>query len=436
MLSYLEKFNNLPKNIKDQINAPGVMARISELGQSFGVNLATVIMRVMAKEIKLDALGAYFINELNVSAENARTLEQKLRREVFAGVIDFLLGADQGPKLVFAEEDEHEVRHSAQKVSTIDFDSEVEGYVEEIVKQSRINFENPLAAGKFRQVLKTYLRGTRDKLAVGEVLVKAAELGGIALNRDTADRVLLIADNYIRRRAKPATPLAKIPLPQEEKLISPLPPAAEYDLSASLREQGKLKEEKSQPVRFSPPLDASHELAPPVPVIVAAPVPVPVAPPAARKAVKEVIAGKPLNKETLRRIAPKTVIDNTVKVGSGKVRMDDIRYTPHAVGPIEELQAFSLINFRRLDPDPIKAIEKIKNKLELLGRDEYSKKIEGIVAWHQSPLNRLYLAVCRRSLDEGLSLGAIIDREQKKDKAFLKADELSAIISLNRSLKF
>ena len=90
MLSYLEKFNNLPKNIKDQINAPGVMARISELGQSFGVNLATVIMRVMAKEIKLDALGAYFINELNVSAENARTLEQKLRREVFAGVIDFL----------------------------------------------------------------------------------------------------------------------------------------------------------------------------------------------------------------------------------------------------------------------------------------------------------------------------------------------------------
>jgi hypothetical protein len=51
----------------------------------------------------------------------------------------------------------------------------------------------------------------------------------------------------------------------------------------------------------------------------------------------------------------------------------------------------NLKQFRRLNPDPIKATEKIKEKLELIGREDYAQKINGIVAWHQSPLSAMYV---------------------------------------------
>jgi hypothetical protein len=46
------------------------------------------------------------------------------------------------------------------------------------------------------------------------------------------------------------------------------------------------------------------------------------------------------------------------------------------------------------------------------------------------------VAVCRRSLDENVPVASILEREIKKDKNFIQPQELSAIISLNRSLKF
>lgn len=159
--------------------------------------------------------------------------------------------------------------------------------------------------------------------------------------------------------------------------------------------------------------------------------------PESRQVVKEAIQGKQVDKPSLRKMAAAVPpVHNVVTTDSGKVRMDDVRYTAKALSPVEELRAFSLLNFRRLDPDALKAVEKIKSKMELLGNEDYAKKIEAIVAWNESPLNRLYLAVCRRSLDENLPLGAVLDRELKKDTNFLKPEELSAIISLNKSLKF
>jgi hypothetical protein len=172
---------------------------------------------------------------------------------------------------------------------------------------------------------------------------------------------------------------------------------------------------------------------PKLPTTRVAPVPHPTLAQTPRKIIKEAIGGQPLNKERLRSLAS---VDNTLKSATGKVRMDDIRFSAQAQSPVDEMKAFNLIAFRRLDPDPLKAIEKIREKIETLGREEYSRKIEAIVAWQQSPLNRLYLSVCRRGMDEGIPLQSVLEREAKKEPAFLRSDELSAIITLNRSLKF
>lgn len=461
MLSYLASFNALPKDIKDKINAPAVMARVSELGTQYKVNLAATVMRVMAGEIKLENLGAYLINDLGLAADAARSLEQQLRRSVFAEVLDFLLGASRGPKLVFSEADEHEARQ-AKPLAAADFDAAIDASVATILEQSRVNFSDPLGSGKFRQVMKTYLRGTRDKLATLDSLVKPAELGGVALSRDTAERVLILAGNFLPKAA-PVASAPKLPVPEDKKM----PAVAEYTLEASLQSQGKkvaaaTPEHIFKPLRPAAPqppaaLDTDHELMPPPPAVVptqpekpaifqrkgmpsaagatavtavtAAQTAVP------RTAIKAIIERPPLDKQRLRAMTAPAV-DNTQKAPSGKVRMDDVRHTPRAESPIDELKAFTLVNFRRLDPDPVKATAKLKRSMEDLGREEYARKIEAIVAWQQSPLNRLYLLVCRRSLDENLPISAILDRERRKEPNFLRADELAAIISLNHSLKF
>lgn len=438
MLTYLSKFSKLPKNIQSKINDPSVMALIDDLSKQYNVNLASTVMKIMVGEIKFDVLIAYLINELGLSAEAAKNLDLRLRRGVFADVIDYIIGEDQGAKLVFSEVDEAEVRKGKQNLSAPDFDDRVEEFIEEVVKQSRLNFPEKLTAGKFRQVIKTYLRGSRDTLATMEALTKATELGGIALSKDSAERILIIASNFLKHTAKkPEIKSQKISLPED---IAATVATEAYDLTASLRDQGKLKNVPAKLVsnRFRA-LDVDHELMPPSPLVM------PLHPseilkstlPETKQVVKEAIKAKQIDKSSLRKVAAVVPpVHNMVTTDKGKVRMDDVRYTAKALSPVEELRTFTLLNFRRLDPDSLKAVEKIKSKIELLGDEDYGKKIEAIVAWNESPLNRLYLAVCRRSLDENLALGSILERELKKDKDFLKPDELSAIISLNKSLKF
>lgn len=440
MITYLKKFSNLPKHIQAKIHDPATMKLISDLGTQYKVNLASTVMKIMVGEIKLEGLTAYLINELGLNHESATNLDLRLRRGVFADVIDYILETDKsGTKLVFSEADEAEVRQTHTKVSTAKFDDAVEDKVEMIVSQSRINFPEQLTAGKFRQVLKTYIRGTRDKLATMEALTKAVELGGVALSRDAAERSLIIASNFLPKKTASviATP-QKINVPED--LTSTIATEA-YDLTASLREQGKLKTSSEKPVvKPKPILDVEHELMPPPPMVVTTQVKSEPEQPVSietKQVVKEVIKAKKVDKSSFRRIsATVPPVDNIIKSETGKARMDDIRYTARALSPVEELREFTLLNFRRLDPDPIKGVEKIKEKMELLGKEKYTQKIAAIEAWHESPLNRLYLAVCRKSLDENIALSLVLERELKKDKDFLKPEELSAIISLNKSLKF
>jgi len=427
MISYLEKFNQLPKDIKAAVASPEATAKMSELSQKYGINLASTVMRVMVKEIKLEGLGAYLINSLHLSAEMARSLENDLRKSIFASVIDYLLGADVGPKLVFSETDERDAKQML-KITETEFDEAIEKALERVVANARIDLSDSLTSGKFRQVIKTYLRSTRDKTATLEALTKATELGGVALSRDAAERSLGAADaelGPLRNTEKKVETKISVP---EDKPFKRVVPKDEYDLAASLKEQNikPIAKPIPKPV-FPTKLDTTHEIAPPLPAL-ASPV---------KKIIKEALAGKPVDKTSLREVSQEIKpIVNMPTTSSGKIRMDDIRFTPRVESPIDELRYMTIKVFRRLNPDPIKATEKIKEKLELLAHDDYGQKIQGIVAWHESPLSKLYLSLCRQALEDGRAVMDILRDELKKEPGSLKPEELSAIIALNRELKF
>jgi hypothetical protein len=130
MLSYLQKFNNLPVAIKNAVASPEATARIAALGKQYNLELASVVMKVVTKEIKLDGLGAFLINQLGIPAETSRSLEKDLRKIVFAPVIDFLLSPDANAKLVFDQSDEHEVKTIAKDLTSFDYDAQVDEALE------------------------------------------------------------------------------------------------------------------------------------------------------------------------------------------------------------------------------------------------------------------------------------------------------------------
>ncbi|NCO79912.1 hypothetical protein GW884_01345, partial [Candidatus Falkowbacteria bacterium] len=106
------------------------------------------------------------------------------------------------------------------------------------------------------------------------------------------------------------------------------------------------------------------------------------------------------------------------------------------MGPIDELKFLELTNWRRLDKEPVKIAEKIKEKIKLLEEESYAKRLEGIKAWRLSPVNRLYLAMGQASISNNQPVDVIIEERKKQGEEYLTSQEFEAIMDLNRELRF
>ncbi|MEA2064717.1 MAG: hypothetical protein U9O66_00250, partial [Patescibacteria group bacterium] len=109
---------------------------------------------------------------------------------------------------------------------------------------------------------------------------------------------------------------------------------------------------------------------------------------------------------------------------------------PKLVGPIEELENLTIEDFRNWSSDPMKAIEKIKEKIDIAGEKFLEKRVLGIKAWKRSEINMLYLEILNDGLIKHKRIEEIIEEKKKERKAVLSKDEFEAIMELNKRLRF
>jgi len=122
---------------------------------------------------------------------------------------------------------------------------------------------------------------------------------------------------------------------------------------------------------------------------------------------------------------------------NGRRKMEDVKFTPKILTPVEELKYLDLNNFRRLyKTSPAEAAGKILDKVALLEEEEYAKKTAGIKAWRQSPIVRLYLELGSEAIAARQSVSDIIAKRKAEKKDFLTEEEIHAIMDLNRELRF
>jgi hypothetical protein len=235
MINYLEKYNNLPKDLRDKISAPHVMKAIHEIEEKHTVNLAALIMRVMVRDIGVDELRNFFVFEQSMEATKADALVKELRERVFSEIANYLdyistkkaeeekVAADElgnyaerfgltpgkeeeaeseskplGANFYFSIEDEDEVRKQAKDMGGLDrreqIAAQVEAQIDKIIGEINVIFSSEDMLRRLRQIIKTYLRGVRDKIDTKQALERDIMSGGLSLDEEIADDILSIVD--------------------------------------------------------------------------------------------------------------------------------------------------------------------------------------------------------------------------------------------------
>ena len=118
-----------------------------------------------------------------------------------------------------------------------------------------------------------------------------------------------------------------------------------------------------------------------------------------------------------------------------KLTVSDVRKPPHLVGPIEELQTFSLKDFRRISANPIQAASKIFDKVQALEKESLPKKMEAIDAWKRSEVNQMYIEIGKESFGKGVPIAKAIELRKSVGKDFLTESEFDALLDLNTMLR-
>jgi len=132
--------------------------------------------------------------------------------------------------------------------------------------------------------------------------------------------------------------------------------------------------------------------------------------------------------------APKKAMTDVVKPMKKEETSSEPAMKSPLTGPVQELQSYNLLGFRRLGETAEERTRKILEKINLLEQDSYTKKAQGIAAWRNSETYKLYLQMGADSMASGKNVEDYINSNQGKE--ILTISEFSAISDLNKQLRF
>ncbi|MBI5654454.1 hypothetical protein HZC53_02255 [Candidatus Uhrbacteria bacterium] len=136
------------------------------------------------------------------------------------------------------------------------------------------------------------------------------------------------------------------------------------------------------------------------------------------------------------KVSKETIMKQTLAPGL-KPRIDDVKFaSPRLTGLVDELKQVTLSEFRRMAKDPEGAAQKILQKIETLGGESFEKRVKGIQAWQQSPMQQAYLSLVSESFRQGKSVPEVAEIRHAAGQDSPSPAEVAAVISLNSKLHF
>ena len=266
-----------------------------------------------------------------------------------------------------------------------------------IIAQSNLTFADPNLQKRLEMIISARLRDVRDESETKEMLMRGDKVGGLGLNAEQTQRVLSLLS------AATAEFQDAYKKEEEAKRASFLKEQMEKE---ALRKAQKERSEREEREKLYARLTSAG-------------------PTVKKLEVKSSKLGE----------APKLPTPNS-QLPTTRPKMDEVKFTPKVTGPVEELRVMTLTEFHRLSKDSKEAAAKIKDKIDLLGEEDFGKLVAGIKAWQESGVNKLYLELLKESLGRGVPVLSVIEEAAGAGKETLTKEEFNAIMELNKSLRF
>lgn len=178
MFDYLQKFDELPQTLQDNVSSPAAMAVIADLEGKYKLDLAALVMKVMVKDIPLADLPTYLVSENHLTQEDARRLVAELKERLFFSVANYL-----GYNPSYAAIVPQTTPASSYQVT-----------VKKIIRESGVNFAGSELNSRLETILTTYLKGVRSRIDTRFALNKDVAGGGLGLDHAVIDRLFVLVD--------------------------------------------------------------------------------------------------------------------------------------------------------------------------------------------------------------------------------------------------
>ena len=120
---------------------------------------------------------------------------------------------------------------------------------------------------------------------------------------------------------------------------------------------------------------------------------------------------------------------------TAKPVMHDVHDESPMLDGVSELGSYTLEDFHRLSKDPQQAAQKIEQKVDILGQWMYVKRAQGIDAWKDSSLMRLYREHLQQSLMGDMTITDVIQRRTQAGQMVLTLQEIEALTDLSSRLR-
>lgn len=143
-----------------------------------------------------------------------------------------------------------------------------------------------------------------------------------------------------------------------------------------------------------------------------------------------------VSRPNLNQIPKKPISDVVSPLREEKKPLVSLGQKGVLMGAVQELGSFDLIGFRRLGNSATERTQKIFDKINLLEQESYTKKAQGIAAWRESGVYKLYLQLGTESMIAGKEVADFIVERESQNQNTLSIEEFSAISDLNKQLRF
>jgi hypothetical protein len=376
-------------------------------------------------------------------------------------------------------EEEKEIEKIKEKTDEKSFEKfNFDEALEKIIQKNNLSFPEERFKKRFSQIIFSFLKGIRGEIETKETLNKSEKIGGMNYSLDLSDNIIndlkkmmpLIEMEEKKEeikespiKAEPSLPLE--PLSSKKALLikkSSLPPSVIADKQPKIMPEEKIqeafkeissikKEQKELPK--SPEIEivetqiSEKEMAgfqTPKPEIIEPKAPeVPSSAPleqiASSKTAPELTASEPVVSESVTPISSFTmapVLSSSRPPSPEKEKAgEEIKVTPKIYGPIDELRALKLFDWRRWG-GPEEATSRILEKINMLTEESLSRGAEGKKAWRESEVYRLYLEIGAEAMDQGVDIKNVIKKRQEAGEPVLTEEEFEAIGRLNEHLRY